>query len=196
MKHPPTLTSKEIESLYARPNNKQNQIGIPVNNTLDANNQTIEKSEKADNYQSKSSNMGQNGNINEASDEGKKVSNQNCVPAIKVTSDANNENSSNKSQLGQDEAIKAEKRKQGETHLLQLRKGAASNKPIFTSIFGSPSSNQSNRYIIYMMHDLSLHYEICYHIYLQKIKSIRRKITKCNYNLSFTNMVKEKITNK
>ena len=86
---------------------------------------------------------------------------------------ANNENSSNKSQLGQDEAIKAEKRKQGETHLLQLRKGAASNKPIFTSIFGSPSSHQSNRYIIYFLLEiisiinlgLSLPYDICYHIF-------------------------------
>ena len=86
LKHPPTLTSKEIEALYARPNNKQNQIGIPVNSTLDANKQTIENSDKADNHQSKSTNMGQNRNINEASEEGKKVSNQNGVPAIKVTS--------------------------------------------------------------------------------------------------------------
>ena len=173
LKHPPTLTSKEIEALYARPNNKQNQIGIPVNNTLDVNKQTIEKSDKADNHQPKSLNMSQSRNTNEASEESKKMSNQNCVPAIKVTSDANNQDGSNKSKLGQDEAMKAEKRKQGETHLLQLRKGAASNKPIFTSIFGSPSSHQSNRYIIYFLLEiisiinlgLSLPYDICYHIF-------------------------------
>ena len=40
------MTSKEIEALYARPTYKQNQIGIPVNNTLDKSKHTMDQSEK------------------------------------------------------------------------------------------------------------------------------------------------------
>ena len=64
---------------------------------------------------------------------------------MKIYSNSKNRNTSNETQLDQDTPSNAEKRKQGEAHLLQLRKGTSSNKPIFTSIFGSPSSNQENR---------------------------------------------------
>ena len=46
--------------------------------------------------------------------------------------------------LSQENITNAAKRNQGESHLLQLRKGSTSNKPIFTSIFGSSSANHLN----------------------------------------------------
>ena len=49
--------------------------------------------------------------------------------------------------LNQGNITNAAKRNQGESHLLQLRKGSTSNKPIFTSIFGSSSPNNLNRYV-------------------------------------------------
>ena len=150
MKHPSTLTSREIEALYARPNNKQNQIGLPVNNTLDRNKQNFEKQDiiGTQNKESKSPNISQNKSNAESSEEDRKISNQSTVPAIKVTPESKNESISDDTQFSQDNSSKEEQRKQGETHLLQLRKGVASNKPIFTSIFGNPASNQSNRYVM------------------------------------------------
>ena len=49
--------------------------------------------------------------------------------------------------LNQENITNAAKRNQGESHLLKLRKGSTSNKPIFTSIFGSTSPNNLNRYV-------------------------------------------------
>ena len=72
-------------------------------------------------------------------------SDQRSVSAMPMLPDSKNRNNSNETPLGQDTHTNAEKRRQGESHLLQLRKGTASNKPIFTSIFGSPSSNKQKR---------------------------------------------------
>ena len=47
--------------------------------------------------------------------------------------------------LNHENITNAAKINQGESHLLQLRKGSTSNKPIFTSIFGSASPNHANR---------------------------------------------------